>query len=154
MLQDRLIKEMRLKKISNIQDANIYTKEFIEAYNKKFGVKPASGNDVHRLLRDDEDIEDTLANHENRVLSKNLTFQYRNIIYQIKTQGEERRLRHASITVIDTLDRGIKIQYQDRELSYSTYIEAPKDCQGQISNGKDLETRIRKKPSRRHPWRR
>lgn len=154
VLQDRLIKEMRLKKISSIEEANMYAQEFIEFYNNKFSVQPANLTNSHRAVENNEPVEDILANHENRVLSKNLTFQYQNTIYQVKTEHEIRRLRHASITIIDNQDTGIKVQYQNRELSYSTYIEAPKVSQGQISNGKDLEVHIRKRPSKRHPWRR
>ena len=40
-LQDRLIKAMRLKGISSIDDANAYLPEFIEQYNEKFA-KPSS----------------------------------------------------------------------------------------------------------------
>lgn len=35
-LQDRLVKELRIKNISNMQDGNQFLPEFIELYNKKF----------------------------------------------------------------------------------------------------------------------
>jgi transposase len=37
-LQDRLVKEMRLKGISNLKDGNLYLPEFMEAYNQRFSV--------------------------------------------------------------------------------------------------------------------
>ncbi len=39
-LQDRLIKEMRLRKINNIEEANQFLPEFITNYNKRFSVSP------------------------------------------------------------------------------------------------------------------
>lgn len=39
-LQDRLIKEMRLRRISNIEDANLFLPKFMEEYNRKFGKVP------------------------------------------------------------------------------------------------------------------
>ena len=39
-LQDRLVKELRLRNISTIKEANIYLKEFIKVHNDKFS-KPS-----------------------------------------------------------------------------------------------------------------
>ena len=51
VLQDRLIKEMRLKKISSIEEANRYLEEeFIEKHNKRFGKDPADRQDGHKPL--------------------------------------------------------------------------------------------------------
>ncbi|GHT92833.1 hypothetical protein FACS1894122_07190 [Alphaproteobacteria bacterium] len=41
-LQDRLVKEMRLRKISSIEEANRYLPEFIKQHNKKFAVAAQS----------------------------------------------------------------------------------------------------------------
>ena len=47
-LQDRLIKALRRKGISNIAEANKYLKEeFIEEFNERFSVNPEVAN-VHR----------------------------------------------------------------------------------------------------------
>jgi len=38
-LQDRLVKELRLAKISTVKEANIFIKEtFIPKFNKQFGI--------------------------------------------------------------------------------------------------------------------
>jgi hypothetical protein len=47
-LQDRLVKEMRLRNISSIEDANAYLPEFIERWNNRFGVKPRNEISAHR----------------------------------------------------------------------------------------------------------
>jgi hypothetical protein len=51
-LQDRLVKELRLKGISTIAQANAYALAFIEAYNARFAKPPRSAFDAHRPLRD------------------------------------------------------------------------------------------------------
>lgn len=53
-LQDRLIKEMRLRGISDIGGANAYLPEFMEDYNRRFAVTPANPTDVHRHAIPDE----------------------------------------------------------------------------------------------------
>ncbi len=39
-LQNRLVKEMRLEKISTIEDANRFLTRYLPRHNKKFAVKP------------------------------------------------------------------------------------------------------------------
>lgn len=50
-LQDRLIKELRLNNISDIETANQFLKKkFIPAFNAKFAVEPRTKDDHHRPL--------------------------------------------------------------------------------------------------------
>ena len=153
VLQDRLIKEMRLKKISSLEEANKYAQTYIEKHNAKFSVKAASKENVHRKTAPEHSLDEILTNHETRKLSKNLTFQYANTIYQIKTDKDGRSLRNAQVNIIGSKEKGIKIKYREQELNYSTHIEEEK--QGEVSNGKDLDQLIkrRKKPSKHHAWR-
>ena len=74
VLQDRLIKEMRIKKIETIEEANAYLeKEFIEEHNKKFGKTADDPQNGHKPLSPKED------------LSKILTIQNKKKISHIKT---------------------------------------------------------------------
>jgi len=77
-LQDRLVKEMRLRGISTIAEGNRYLSEFMEAINKKFAVVPKYPDNVHRALLPTEDLDDILCQHQTRVLSKQLTVSYQN----------------------------------------------------------------------------
>jgi len=49
-LQDRLIKEIRLQKISCIEEADRFLPKFIKSYNQMYGVKPLERKDGHRPL--------------------------------------------------------------------------------------------------------
>lgn len=82
-LQDRLVKTMRLKRIKTIKEGNEHLKEFIEEYNNKFSKKPMKSKDLHRLLDGKLDLTRTLARYEERTLTKDLIFQYRNEHYKI-----------------------------------------------------------------------
>jgi len=56
-LQDRLIKELRLKNISTIAEANIFlTKVFIPWFNRKFAVAPKNSSDIHTGLSEKEGL--------------------------------------------------------------------------------------------------
>jgi len=55
-LQDRLVKELRLRGISTMEAANSFAPEYMTDFNRRFAVQPRSSQDAHRpvLFSDDE----------------------------------------------------------------------------------------------------
>jgi len=163
-LQDRLIKEMRLRGISNIETANAYLSEFMVDYNKRFSVEPFCSEDAHRKCHlSDEMLSDILSHQYERTLSKNLELSYHNVIYQVKTKGQGYTLRRAKVTVIRHLDGQIVLRYKGQALEYCTYEKQKKTtpivCEKQLNEKIDdlikLDGRtIGYKPKPKHPWRR
>jgi transposase len=49
-LQDRLVKELRLRGIVDRDSANAYAQEFAESYNRRFARVPRNDHDAHRPL--------------------------------------------------------------------------------------------------------
>ena len=82
-LQDRLVKELQLRGIKTIEEANRYLPEFMETHNKKFSRVPANDVDAHRSL-EGYDLSVILRVLEVRTLSKAGTFQYQNEHYEVK----------------------------------------------------------------------
>jgi transposase len=157
-LQDRLIKEMRLRGISDIKTANAYAPEFIECHNKKFAVEPKSSIDAHVKLSGDENLDLIFCFNETRELSKNLELSYYNSIYQIKTEDSGYRLRHAKVTVYEGLEGEITISYRGEKLTYICYKKQKKTAE--IIGVKALNRKVDSIAKRRyipaidHPWRR
>jgi transposase len=60
-LQDRLVKELRLRDITTIEAANAYACAFMAAYNARCAKPPRSPFDAHRPLRDDENLDTILT---------------------------------------------------------------------------------------------
>lgn len=50
VLQNRLVKELRLQKISSLEQANAFLPSFIEDYNRRFAVEPQKPHDSHQAL--------------------------------------------------------------------------------------------------------
>jgi len=50
ILQDRLVKELRLQSISDKDSANAFLPEFREDFNRRFAVQPHSTHDAYRPL--------------------------------------------------------------------------------------------------------
>ena len=118
-LQDRLIKEMRLRGISSIEEGNAFLDAFVVDYNRQFSVAPASCDDAHKILyHSPEQLKNVLSIHETRKLSKNLEFSHRNKIYQVVTKTMGYRLRHKEINVYTRLDGEIVVMADHKELSY------------------------------------
>jgi hypothetical protein len=122
-LQDRLIKEMRLRNICSIEEANQYNKEFIEDFNKKYSKEPRGQADAHRPLASGYDLERTLTRCEMRTLSKDLSFSFYNTTYQILETSMVNRLRNKKIEIRTSLEGKMRVFYEDKELSYMPLMQ-------------------------------
>ena len=156
-LQDRLIKEMRLRGISDIKTANAYLPEFQEQHNKKFAVEPKSSADAHVKLIGNKNLDLVFCFKEDRKLSKNLELSYYNTIYQIKAENSGYRLRHALVKVCEDLKGKVTIIYKGEELNYSCYEKQKRTAEivgsKALNNKVDSIVKKRHKPSIDHPWR-
>ena len=120
-LQDRLVKELRLANVSDMDSANIFVQQFILIYNQKFAKPPLSEHDSHRELQTHENLENIFTWQEDRTLSKNLTLQYDKVLYLIKDNVQNRKLGRKRVTVIEYPDGAIKIIHMGVELSYAVF---------------------------------
>lgn len=85
-LQDRLIKELRFKDVSTVEEANRFLKDkFIPAFNKKFSVAPRSPQDFHRPVsaRELQDLKEVFVRRERRIVQHDFTVSFRTQWYQL-----------------------------------------------------------------------
>jgi hypothetical protein len=155
-LQDRLIKEMRLRKIRTLEEANEYLPTFIEEYNRKFGKEPRSAEDAHRPLRECDDLERIFARRSSRKVSKDLSFQYEGTSYQIKSNLPN-RFSHVRVNILERPGRPILIEAGGKEYSYTKWEREGQHEKPRILDSKELEAHwpssTPRKPGKRHPWR-
>ena len=91
-LQDRLIKEMRLRNISSTEVAQAFLPTFMLTWNARFAVEPRDKAPAHRpWTKTVDELDLALARREERTLSKALTFSYGGTKYCVKTSGPARR---------------------------------------------------------------
>lgn len=138
-LQDRLIKEMRLENIDNIEQANEYLPKYIKKHNEKFAVEPKDPENFHTKVPEEE-VRNALRYKQERILSKNLEISYCNRILQIQTDRPTYAMRKAKVSVVESLDGKIEIEYQGKKLYYKELLV--KDQQGKILNKKEIIGRI------------
>jgi transposase len=161
-LQDRLVKELRLRRISSVVAANLYLPEFIAEYNLRFAVAARSPESAHRPLHKREDLERILTLCDQRILSKNLTLSYNSVIYQIKTKRASYTMRGAHVEIREKSSGEIIIEYNRRPLAFSVYDEREQQ-QARVVEAKLLQpaaARAAARPKqsrgpvpRSHPWR-
>jgi len=137
-LQDRLIKEMRLMNISGAEQGNQFLPEFMDKFNKKFGVESVDSKNMHRELLPHEELNEIFSWQENRTLSKNLTLQYDKALYLIEDSIDNRSLARNKVTVYEYFDGTIKIKCNNRELPYRIFDKIKKIDQGEIVSNKRL----------------
>lgn len=161
-LQDRLVKELRLRNISDIESANLWLSEFVKDYNSRFASIPRENGNAHReILHSPEELNYILCYQSRRVLSKNLTFQYKTSAYQIRSEGQGYRLKHAIVTVCENFNGEITVLYESRPLGYEKYVDGPepiplddeKSVHERVDNARfDLRSKYYVKPAADHPW--
>ena len=152
-LQDRLVKELRLLGISDIDSANAYLPEFRQDFNRRFAVAPRSNHDAHRPLLKTENLDLILTRQKTATLSKNLTLQANKVIYQIQSDRPDYALRKAQVTVCENAKGEVTILYKNKPLSYTIFHKPTR--QAQVVDTKTLDRQIKtpKPPAPNHPWR-
>ncbi len=140
-LQDRLIKEMRLEGISNIEEANVWLEGFVGDFNQRFAQAPRYPKNLHRPVTEyREEIDDIFSWQETRKLTKALTFRYDKMIYLVEPTEENSRLAGENIQVYDYPDGTLAFKYGHRSLRYQVFDKLECIDQGQIVDNKRLGT--------------
>jgi hypothetical protein len=138
-LQDRLVKELRLREISTLSEANAYVPEFIEAFNSRFAREPRQSKNSHRSLEPELELDDIFCWREDRTVSKALTVQYDKVLYLLdKELPLTKRLPRKRVTIYDYADGTIAIKYKGLALPYTIFDKAAQIDQGQIVSNKRL----------------
>ncbi len=135
-LQDRLVKELRLRGISTREAANAYAPSFIADFNRRFGKPPRSDHDAHRTLHVDEDLRQILAYRVPRKVSNALTVQYDRVMYLLDDTPVSRALMHEYVEVVEYPDGVIEVQASGVTLPYRQY-----DRITRIDQGAELENK-------------
>jgi hypothetical protein len=141
-LQDRLIKEMRLKNISSIRAANEFLNEYLPVFNRRFSVEALSPHDLHRALPKGIGLDKILSVRTARTLYNNFTIAHKGKLYQV-----EDNVRTRQVIVEERLDGSLLITYKARALRYKEILERPAKVKQPIKNYKPPI------PASDHPWR-
>jgi hypothetical protein len=137
-LQDRLVKELRLRGISRIDIANRWLPTFQADYNRRFAREPRSTHNAHRPLAPHEVLQDVFHCKVERKLSLNLTLSYKKTLYLVEPDDFTNTLRGKRVEVVEAEDGSVRIRYGDRYLKTRAFQKDGNITQQDIEDNKRL----------------
>lgn len=151
ILQDRLVKQMRLDGIDNIDAANAWCEKYVPLYNERFMCTPASALDLHRPLHIDDDLELILTICETRKLSTKLTLQHGSVQHLLEDTPAARALIGQPIAIHTYADGCVELRASHHVFAYVS-TEPPRRKNRTDVDSKSLQTvldkRRRNRPER------
>lgn len=143
--QDRLIKEMRLKGIKTIDEANKFLSHYLPIYAKRFAVKPANNTDMHRPIPESVNLDRILCVKTKRTLRNDFTLAHNSKLYQVKDN-----VRTKKVIVEERVDGSIFITHKDTNLRFAEITTRPEKEQKKPGAHTSKKTYT---PPKDHPWR-
>jgi transposase len=137
-LQDRLVKEMRLRGVSDRDTANAFAPEFLRAYNARFARAPRNPHDAHRPLLPHEHLSSVFTLQESRRLTQNLTLHYKRVLYLVQPSPEAEKARGQRVMVSEAADGSVHIAHDGKELEARAFPKDARVDQGAVVSNKYL----------------
>jgi hypothetical protein len=134
-LQDRLVKELRLRGLDDPVAADPFLPIFMADYNRRFAQPPRVAHDAHRALHADEDLAHIFTLQETRRITRQLTVHYKRDLYLLEDSVENRRLRGATALLSEAEDGTLTIRANGRVLLSRRF---PKD-QARVAPGRVVD---------------
>lgn len=119
--QDRLVKEMRLKGISTIKEANKFLKNYWPKHNKKFAVEPLKQDNMHRPVPEDMNLDAILCKKKDHPIRNDFTIAHDKKLYQVLDKSVGKK-----ITVEERINGALHIIYNGKRLKYKQIAARPK----------------------------
>ena len=144
-LQDRLVKEMTLRGINTIEEANKLLKSYLSSHNKRFAVKPKEQSDLHRSIPKGLNLDKILCIRTERTLRNDTTIAHNGKLYQIQEAVKSKK-----VLVEERVNGKMLITHNAVHLKYKEISARPEKQQ------KPSRKHLPRKghaPSADHPWR-
>ena len=153
-LQDRLVKEMRLAGINDIESGNRFLNSgYLRAFNRRFTYEAASPVDVHRSAP--RNWNEVLSWEAERVVQGDWTVTCEGQRYQLDRQHEAMSLVRRKVIVRTLRDGRVQLVYQGQALKWRTLpagtMRKPPGAKPVLA---EKTTPAVKMPGLNHPWRR
>ncbi len=153
-LQDRLVKELRLRNINTIEEANKYLEEeYIEKFNKQFAVLPNKKADLHKKI--DNKLEAKLPQifsiQNTRKVMNDYTIMYKNQYFQLAEKQPTTVFKKDTVIIEEHLDGFTMINLKGHYLGYEVLPEKPKKI-NDVPVTALTKNKSNWKPPKDHPW--
>ena len=156
-LQDRLVKEIRLAGINDIESGNRFLDgKYLRAFDRKFARQAARPLDAHRDVP--RQLNEVLSWETERVVQGDWTVACEGKRYQLDKQHEALSLVRRKV-IVRTLRNGrVRLVYRGKPLRWRALPEGAARKQPPVRKAKTARTvktkACVKPPAKNHPWRR
>jgi hypothetical protein len=152
VLQDRLVKALRLEGISDREQANQYLAEtYLPGHNRRFALEPASQADAHQTAP--RELKEILSWEEPRVVQRDWTVACGGKWYQLDRQHEPLSLAGKHVIVRTLRDGTVQLEHRGTKLKWRELPGRPRPVKARAVNT-SLRSQGGHKPLADHPWRR
>lgn len=156
-LQDRLVKEMRLAGINDIESANRFLAgKYLRAFNRKFAREAAQPLDAHR--KNTQKLQEVLSWETERVVQGDWTVACEGKRYQLDKQHEALSLVRRQVIVRTRRDGRVQLVYRGQPLKWrgllAGSVRKPQPVKKTQATRKAKPKKAGKIPAKNHPWRR
>jgi transposase len=116
--QDRLVKGLRVAKVSTIEAANQFLEqEFLPWWNQHLVVQPANPTDAHRPLGSDHNLAASLSHVVMRQVDNDYTIRLDGKTFRIEGERMPAGLRGTVVRIEQRLDGNLMLRFRERYFS-------------------------------------
>ena len=138
-LQDRLVKELRLAGISDMEEANAFLPVFMQRYNAKFAKTPRRLDNLHRPLNTEPDrLTDILCLRDERYVGNQLAFSYDRQRIILEENEIMRGLPGKYVDSYEYPDGRLEFRWKGVSLPYSMFDKDQRVTHAAITENKRL----------------
>ena len=119
-LQDRLVREMRLRGIQSVAEANAFLRRYLPEHNRRFRQPAASPADLHRPAPPRRALARVFCIRTERTVKRDFTIAHESKLYQL-----EQATRARKVTVEEWLDGALHLTYRGADLRYHPIPRRP-----------------------------
>lgn len=154
-LQDRLVKELRLAGIADMENANKFLKEYIPKFNAQFSVLPKRRKNLHKKLNENIKIKlpQFFSIQSERKINNDYTIMFKNQYFQLDEIQPTTVYKKNSVIIEEHLNGEIKINLKEHYLNYKVLPERPKKEIDIKLAALTKQKQFSYKPPIDHPWR-
>ena len=148
-LQDRLVKEMRLRGIKTKEEANKFLEIYFPKHSKKFGVIAREREDMHIKLPAGTNLERILCIKTERTLRNDFTVSKDKKVYQVLEA-----VKADKVMLEERIDGSLRLYCNNESLKYKEIQTSPLKVKAlQVSDMPFTRRRKKHIPAADHPWR-
>ena len=138
-LQDRLVKELRLAGINDVDAGNAFLPGFLERFNERFAVRAAKAENLHRPLHvPQHKLQDILCHREQRYIGAQLSFHYDRKQIILEQTELSKGLVGKYVELYEFSDRPLEVRWKGVALPYRTFSKDQRVSHAAIVENKRL----------------